>query len=438
MKIEDLKNKRIAIWGFGVEGKAVLKVLNARFPEKKITIIDEKNCPPNDGVDVCMINQLKNIDVVIRSPGVSIYKDEIVFAKKNFNMTFITEKTLFFGELENEKVKTIAITGTKGKTTTSTFCYYILKKLGYNVLLAGNMGIPAIELIDEAKKCDFVVLEISSYQASDLLSFPNVGVVLNLFPEHINWHLTHENYYKDKCHLLSKAEIKIVNGADKTVLEYTKNLADKTFFSTEKTIHYSDGYFYDGKEKLFSSENMKLLGEHNYQNICGALTVLKQLNIDLKNIKQEYLDDFKPIEHRLEIVNHKGMLFVNDSISTIPEATIACYKTFAYKNIYGILGGFDRQQNYNELVEYIIKNDNIKFITLLGKTGDRIARTLSEHGFTKFIVYKTLRECIESLYNKAKDDKNSVIVLSPASASYDMYKNFEERGNDFKNIVSKI
>ncbi len=438
MKIEDLKDKRIAIWGFGIEGKAILKVLSEKFPGKKIVVIDEKNCPPNDGVDVCMINQIKNIDVVIRSPGVSIYKEEIVFAKENFNITFITEKTLFFGELENEKVKTIAITGTKGKTTTATFCYYILKKMGYNVLLAGNMGIPTIELIDEAKKCDFVILEISSYQASDLLSFPTVGVLLNLFPEHINWHLTHENYYRDKCHLLEHSEYKIVNGNDEKVLEYTKDINDKTLFGTKDKIHYADGFFYSNNEKLFSSKNMKLLGEHNYENICGALTALDALNIDIFDIKQEYFDEFEPIEHRLETINHNGILFINDSISTIPEATIACYRTFNYKNIYGILGGFDRQQNYEDLVNYVIQNTNIKFLTLLGKTGTRIAETLKQHSFNNFLICTTLEECVKNLYDKAKHDNNSVIILSPASASYDMYKNFEERGTDFKTIIEQL
>lgn len=438
MKIKDLENKKVAIWGLGVEGKAVLKVLNKKFPNKKIDIIDNKNCPVNEGVDACIINQLKNVDIVIRSPGVSIYKGEIEFAKKNFNVKFITEKTLFFGELEGEKVKTIGITGTKGKTTTATFCAYILKKMGYEVMLAGNMGVPTIELIDKAKEKDFVVVELSSYQTSDLLSFPTVGVLLNLFPEHIDWHGNHGRYYIDKTNLLNGVKYKIINGEDKRALEYTENIKDRILFGTENSFHYLDGYFYHGKARLFSSKNMKLLGEHNYKNLCSVLTVLKVLEIDLEKLKQEYFDDFKPIEHRLETIKHKDILFINDSISTIPEATIACYNIFKDYNIYGILGGFNRKQDFNELIDYIKKNKNIKFITLVGQTGQILDKQFAENNIDNFLFCPTIKDCVNTLYEKAKNDTKPVIILSPASTSYDMYKNFEERGKDFKNTISEL
>ena len=206
MKISDLENKNIGIWGLGVEGKAVLKVLNQTFPQKEIFIIDDKNYKNSQD----LINDLKKLDIVIRSPGVSIYKPEIIEAKKS-GVVFITEKTLFFDEIKG-KTKTIAITGTKGKTTTSTFCAYLLKQIGYKVLLVGNMGVPTIELIEEAKNTDFVVIELSSYQCSDLKANIDYGVVLNLFPEHIDWHKTHENYYKDKLNLLNNVKNPIING----------------------------------------------------------------------------------------------------------------------------------------------------------------------------------------------------------------------------------
>lgn len=438
MKIKDLENKNIAIWGLGVEGKSVLKLLNKNFPNKKIKIIEDKNSSFSDNIDNSIIDQLKDIDIVIRSPGVSIYKEEIIFAKKNFNTTFITEKSLFFGELEDKKIKSIAITGTKGKTTTSTFCAYLLEKIGYKVLLAGNMGIPTIDLLDKIDEYDFVVIEISSYQASDLVSFPKIGILLNLFPEHINWHLTHENYYKDKINLLKGSEYKIINGKDDLVLEYTKDLNNKILFGTLDTIHYENNYFCKKDKKLFQTKNMKLLGEHNYQNLCSVLTALDILNIDFNNIKQEYFDNFKPIEHRLETIEHKEILFINDSISTIPEATIACYEIFKDKNIYGILGGYDRKQDYSNLINYIIKNKNIKFLTLIGETGERLSKILIDNNFNNFELYDTLNNCIKKLYSIAKNNKNSVIILSPASASYDMYRNFEERGNHFKNLINEI
>lgn len=441
MKIKDLKDKNIAIWGLGIEGKAVLKKLNKAYPNKNITIINDNEIAEDkdsEGRNIYLLNLLKNIDIVIRSPGVSIYKSEILYAKKEYNTIFITEKTIFFSELENSKVKTIAITATKGKTTTSTFCEYLLKKLGYKTLLLGNMGIPAIELIDQAKNSDYVIIEISSYQASDLLSFPKTAILLNLFHDHISWHLTYKNYHNDKINLLKGAKNKIVNGSNNIAMEYTKQFSDRILFNTDTTIHYKNGYFYDADQKLFSSENMKLLGEHNYQNLCSILTVLKIYGIDFSELKQEYFDNFNPIEHRLETINKNGIIFVNDSISTIPEATIACFKTFKDKNIYSILGGYDKKNDISNLVDYIINNKNIKYIALIGDVKQNIANILKEKNYNNFQIFDNMKKSVEFLYSMAILDKNSVITMSPAHASYGLYNNFEERGNDFKNIVNNI
>ena len=426
MKLCDLKDKKIAIWGLGIEGKAVLEKLNFLFPEKEITILNDENA----------IKNLKKMDVVIRFPGVSIYKKEIIEAKKK-GVLFITEKSLFFGELKNKKIKTIAITGTKGKTTTSVFCAYLLEKIGYKVLLVGNMGIPSINFIDEIDKYDFVIIELSSYQTSDLIDFPTFGILLNLFPEHINWHLTHENYYKDKSFLLSGVKYKIVNAGNEKCLEYTKKYNDIIFFNTKNGIYYDNGFFFDKDKKIFSSKNMKLLGNHNYTNICSILTIFKILNINFSKIKTEYFNNFNPLEHRLQIIKHKNNFFINDSISTIPEATIACYETFKKKNIYGILGGFDRKQTYNELIRYILNNTNIKYLSLLGQTAERIKDELIKNNFLNFKKCESLEQCVEYLMEQSKNDKNSIIILSPASPSYDMFKNFEDRGNKFINLIKR-
>ncbi len=431
MKICDLENKKIAIWGFGVEGKSVLKILEKEYLKKEILIIDDKNYSDSQK----LIDDLKKVDVVIRSPGVSIYKPEIIYAKEHFKTQFITEKTLFFGELKNSKTITIGITGTKGKTTTSTFCVYLLEKIGYNVMLAGNMGIPTIELLDEAKKKDFVIIELSSYQTSDLQEFPTIAVLLNLFPEHLQWHHTHEKYYEDKCSLLRWVEMAIVNGNDERVNFYTKNIKNKLLFNVPSKIHYENGFFYDGNIKLFYSKSMKLLGEHNYQNLCSVLSILKYLNIDFSRVKQEYFDNFQPVEHRLEIIKKKNITFVNDSISTTPETAIACFEVFKDKNIYGILGGFNREQDYSKLAEYIATHKNIKYLTLLGQTADKIADEIKKQNFNYFKKCETLEDCTRLLLEKSKDDSNIVITLSPGAPSYDMFKNFEERGNIFKNIV---
>ncbi|GMO60742.1 MAG: UDP-N-acetylmuramoyl-L-alanine--D-glutamate ligase [Rickettsiales bacterium] len=415
--LNKLKDYSVGIWGLGVEGKAVLEKLNATFPEKEITILDDTNA--KDYVD--------KLDLIIKSPGVSIYKDEIKNAKKTI---FITEKTIFYSEMKDAKTMTIGITGTKGKTTTSTFCNYILEKIGYKTLLTGNMGVPTIKLIDEAKTCDFIVTELSSYQTSDLQEFPKAGILLNLYPEHIDWHLTHENYYKDKLHLLDGVEI-MVSPYQKG--DYNNQI---DYNSTNFDVIYKDGFWWKGEQKLWDTTNMKLLGEHNYKNLSFVFTLLNKLNVDLSKIKQEYIDDFNPVEHRLEIVKKDGIVYVNDSICTIPEAAIACYKTFKDKNIYGILGGFDRQQDYTELVQTIKEATNIKYLALLGETGDRLVKNCDEIGYKNYTKCETFEECVKILKEKSSGDNNVAIILSPAAPSYGMFKNFEERGKVFKELIT--
>jgi UDP-N-acetylmuramoylalanine--D-glutamate ligase len=403
--LETLKNKKVAVWGSGIEGKAVLEKLNKTFPNKEIIILSDENAK---------LELSKGLDVVIRSPGVSIYKDEIIEAKKD-GVVFITEKTLFYSEIKNSNVVSIGITGTKGKTTTSIFFTHILQKMGYKTILTGNIGIPTINLIDEAKNADFVITELSSYQCSDLLEFPKVGILLNLYPEHIDWHKTHENYYKDKKKLLSGVEIAI----------------------NECSIVYENKFWWYNNKQLWNTKNMKLLGDHNYKNLSFVFTAIDKLGIDLNRIKQEYLDEFTPIEHRMEIIDKDGIKFVNDSIGTTPETALACFETFREKNIYSILGGFDRQQDYSKIARFIQNNNSIKFITVLGQTASRIKQELKKVNFTNYKICQSLKECIDILKEQVKNnsDKNAAIILSPSAPSYDMYKNFEYRGNEFKKMI---
>ncbi|MDR2526627.1 MAG: UDP-N-acetylmuramoyl-L-alanine--D-glutamate ligase [Rickettsiales bacterium] len=402
-----LEDKNIGIWGSGVEGKAVLEKLKSLYPYKNIDILNDENA--KDFID--------KLDIIIKSPGVSIYKPEIQNAKKTI---FITEKTIFYSELALEKVVTIGITGTKGKTTSSTFCDHILKKIGYKTLLTGNIGVPTIGLIDEAKKSDFVITELSSYQCSDLISFPKVGILLNLYHEHVDWHRTRKNYYGDKLHLLS--------GVNIVISKYKTKI-------NPLTVTYRNGFWRLDNKKLWNTKNMKLLGEHNYRNFSFIFSALHKIGVDLSKIKQEHIDEFMPIEHRLEIVKKDNITFVNDSISTIPQATIACYKTFKNYNIYGILGGFDRKQSYNSIISYLKKNKNIRYFALIGQTAQRIAKSLDDNGIQNYKVCDNLTECVNLLKQQSVNTENPAIILSPASPSYDMFKDFKERGMEFKKLI---
>lgn len=434
MLIKDLLNKKILVWGYGIEGQSAVDFLQKHNYNKTILVATPNKIEQNiNNVQFIAESEIENydFDFVIKSSGISLYKDKVKqLQQRNIEISSILN--IFLTEAQNKHCKIIGITGTKGKSTTTSVCYFILQKLGYKVAIAGNIGIPVLNLIDNIDKYDYICLELSSYQTAGLKYNVDYGVVLNLFPEHIDWHLTHENYYKDKLNILNFAKNKIVNYSDNLTQKFLQN-SNYLYFNAENGFYVSNGFVYFKNDKIIDINKVESIhGEHIFGNLCAVLTILQNENIDFGKV-ENILRDFKTLEHRLEVFyNNKkrNIIYVNDSIATIPEATLADLKSFEnYEHIRLVLGGFERQQDFAQLINYIKQKQNID-VYLVGTTGKRLINMFDNSKY-----FNSYDDLVNSIKQNILD--NTAIILSPASPSFDMFKKFEERGTLFKTLMLK-
>ena len=424
MKFENLKYKKVGIWGMGKEGTAVQKVLSHLVPEAKLFPFSD------DNLDV-----LYTCDVVVKSPGVSLYRDEIQKAVQK-GVQFTSGTSLFL-ENRSKTTKVIAITGTKGKSSTSSLLYHTMKNLGYSVALGGNIGYPLIQFLEDPPT-DYVVAELSSYMCADATGDIDMAVLLDLYPEHTNWHQTVQRYYMDKIVLVARADKIIINGTDPGIHSNFNNALDTLTYNTPQDFHLKNGFFYDGKKKCFARKKLSLLGEHNAENACAVLTVLKQLG-DLNFPKiEEAFSTFEPLPHRLQTVwKTKNLIFVDDSISTTPETALAALNAYPdTAKIVLLIGGEKRAQDFTDLAHFVAKSKGR--ITIIGMPDvgtECVEAVLDEKGaaFTRQDLKEALQVSIQLLENKG-----GIILLSPAAPSYNLYKNFEERGDEFKRLAQEL
>lgn len=446
--INNLINKKILVWGYGLEGKSAVDLLLSKGI-KNITVATKNKVEDNrENVFFILESDIlkQDFDCVIKSSGISMYKKECEILKSQGTIITSTLNLLLSKIIdENKKVKVIAITGTKGKSTTSSILYHMLNNLNYKVALLGNIGMSFLDVFDDLDNYDYLVLELSSYQIKNLHCEIDYSIILNLFPEHIDWHLTHENYFRDKVGIVNFSKKVVFNISNELLVKYVENTkcienidnkkfitfgGENGFFVKDNCIKYRDDNIFD----INSISNIK--GEHIFNNICGILTVLNEENINLKNALST-LQNFKTLRHRLDVFYNdakNNTIFVNDSISTIPEATIEAIKTFKNNDIFLILGGFDRQQDYSKLIEIILQPENmVKKVFLIGETGKRLMVELG--GKIDCCLCENYEELVKKI--KSNDLKNKTVLLSPASASYDMFDNFERRGEIFEELMKE-
>jgi len=401
------KGKKIAILGYGIEGQDAEKFLIKKGAV--ITILDQKDDPN-------YLDNLEQYDLVVRSPGIYPFKKEL----KRLNIT--TPTKIFFEEF---KGKIIGVTGTKGKGTTSTLIYEILKASGLDVYLAGNIGKPVLELLPTLSNNSFVVLEMSSFQLIDLTIPPHIAVVLNITSDHMDWHKNQEEYIKAKKNIVKfqkESDYAVINSEYKSSLSFAKETKAKVIYFSKQNL------------PLFNKENLILRGEHNLENIAATVSVAKILEIDEKIIL-DTVKSFKGLEHRLEFVREVGNIkFYNDSFATGPQPTIAAIKSFTEEETL-ILGGSDKGLDYEELGKVINKSKNVKNIILIGQIRDQIKKHIKNKN-----IYDLGTSDMSEIVKKAFEitDKNGVVVLSPAAASFDMFKDYKDRGNQFKEEVRKL
>ena len=458
-KLEEFNNfldgKQVAIIGMGVSNIPLLDYFYDK--NAKVTVFstnalsDEIMAKINKyryevelGED--NLSRLKGFDIIFRSPSALPTKHEFQSAvKKGAILTSEIEMVLKLAPC-----KIIGVTGTEGKTTTTSLIYEICKKAGYNCFLGGNIGKPIFTKINQMKPEDIVILELSSFQLMGMTVSPNIAVVTNIFPDHLNVHKSYEEYQDAKKSIFrnqTEEGIVILNKDNEITEKFADEVKGKViFFSSTKKL--KNGYVYDredgfikkctdGKcEKILNKNDIKLRGVHNYENICSALAATE--TVASKEAQIEAVKNFKGVEHRLEFVREiDGVKYYNDSIGTSPASTIAGLNAFD-ENIILLAGGSDKGLDYKEIGEVIAKK--VGTLILTGPTAQKIEeatkQALSEEKNIEIIHTNNLEESVKVAKEKAKE--GDIVLLSPASASFDAFKNFEERGNYFKTLVNNL
>ncbi len=423
--------KKVAVLGLGIEGKDAIKYLLKRnasvtlFDKKQENELDFENIDKSKIQIVCGSGYLKNgitgFDYIVRSPGVYPFIPEITEAK-NGGTVITSAIKIFFNECPG---KIIGITGTKGKGTTSTLIYEILKADDRDVYLSGNIGKPSLEILPKLTENSWVVLELSSFQLIDMEKSPHVSVVLNITKDHMDWHKNREEYIDAKKNIVryqSDLDFGIINEGYETPKSFAEITGGKVvFFSKEKL---------DKKYK----ERILLRGEHNLENIAAAVATCKTIGVDEKTILN-VVRSFKGLEHRLELVAEiDGVKYYNDSFATGPQPTIAAINSFTEDETL-ILGGSDKGLDYSELRKVIRGKSNVKNLILIGDMGEKIGGNISGKNIIS-LGHVAMIEIIEAAHKITK--RGGVVILSPAAASFDMFKNYKDRGNKFKEAVLSL
>lgn len=431
------KAKAVAIWGYGREGRATLAYLQAQYPALKLTVLndaplaDAGGAPVVTGAAVAARLAAGTYDVVFKSPGISLYRPEIATARKA-GVQFTSATNLWFAE--NTGAKVIAVTGTKGKSSTARLLQYLLKNAGYAVQMYGNVGIPAL---GHPPGDDVTVLEMSSYQIADLAYAPMIAVLTNLYPEHAPWHGGVENYFRDKVRILDVAPGQtqgVANFACERLRARLDGHADLTWFNAAPGfVAADDGLTFAGR--AVTCRNFPLKGAHNFANLAAACAAADRFGA--AGVRQTAdLTGFRQLAHRLEEFSAAGVLCVNDSLCTVPEATIAALKTYAGRPAILILGGTDRGQDYAGLAEFLPQTA-VKTVFLLPATGSRIGACLAQisHDFEVVSVADLQTAVTEAFCRLHPGD---VFLLSPAAPSFGQFKNYEDRGETFKALCRRF
>lgn len=425
-----ISGKSVCLVGFGREGQSTLKLIQVLEPGRKIAVADAKFGPD-------YLKRIKDYDLIIRSPGVSFK----LVKKHAATKTIITSQTKLFFDLCQAKI--IGVTGTKGKSTTASVITAVLKQK-FITLLVGNIGRPPLDYLAKIKPDSLVVFELSSHQLSDLDKSPPVAVLLNLFPEHLDYYTDFQEYAQAKARISrfqTEKDLLIYNIANQQISKIaTESRARKISFSAtpnaEADCFIKSGYIYWQKQPIFPIAKSPLQGQFNLANIMPGIIIGKEFAI-ATNLIVSAIEKFRSLPHRLEMIDKvDGITYINDSLSTVPEATIQAIRVF--KNTLGslIVGGYDRGIDQTSLAQAII-NYQVPIVIALPDTGRKIKNIIDQQE-NKVKIYET--ETMEFAVALAKKytPRGKVCLLSPAAASFNLFRDYQDRGNQFKAYVKKL
>ena len=450
----ECKDKKVLVVGTGISGIAAAKLLLNKGAI--VTLYDEKTTVNQEQIQdqlqadtkvsvICgtlSLTVINETDLLVLSPGVPVDQPWIVKMKEN--------GIPVWGEIELaflfDRGTTVAITGTNGKTTTTALTGEIMKTIYPEVFVVGNIGVPYTEMVTQTTETSVTVAEISSFQLETIQEFhPHVSAILNITPDHLNRHHTMENYIAVKAEIAknqSKDDICILNYEDEALRKIGENLSCQViWFSGKRRL--IKGLFLENNHIIYCSEGtdtiiidvgeMNIIGVHNYENAMAAIACGLSMKVPLSSI-QKALMNFRAVEHRIEFVAEKnGVKYYNDSKGTNPDASIQAVRAMPAKTVL-IGGGYDKGSEYDEWIESF--NGKVSYLVLMGQTREKIAECARRHGFDSIVFVESMEEAVE--FGKAHTEPGDCVLLSPCCASWGMFKNYEERGRIFKELVHQI
>jgi UDP-N-acetylmuramoyl-L-alanine---L-glutamate ligase len=443
VRFSDLDGARVGVWGAGREIRSFARQLARRLPSAEILAVAFDAPAEEDAREALSaprarvldagesVEGLSRCEVLVRSPGVSIHRPELR-ALRAGGVKVTTATSLWLAE--HGATGVLGVTGTKGKSTTAALAAHLGSAAGRGVRLAGNIGVPALDLLDE-EPSEIVVLELSSYQIADLDSGPQVALVTNLFKEHSDWHGSEAAYREDKLRLLALPGVRtaVLNARESSLARLRPPPPITLYGIADGWDASRDGVFLRGRMAL-SADDLPLAGEHNALNLCAALSGLEALGVSPPPL-QAALAGFRQLPHRLQtVLERDGTAWVDDSISTTPESTLAALASFPGRAIILIAGGQDRGQDYAGLAGALREAQ----ATVIGvpSTGARLLDAARAAGVepARAIEVHDLAEAVALARELA--EPGAVVLLSPAAPSYDHYRDFEQRGERFAELAA--
>ncbi|HSE13206.1 MAG TPA: UDP-N-acetylmuramoyl-L-alanine--D-glutamate ligase [Rudaea sp.] len=458
LRLIALAGARVAIWGYGREGRAALAALRRHFPANVLTVFcsdteastvaadwaagsagDTEQEPTAPRVDVVTTPPdaaaLSRFEIVIKSPGISPYKPPMPQAVQA-GVRFTSGTALWFAE--HPQARTICVTGTKGKSTVTALIAHILRQGGLRVALAGNIGLPLLELLDvggpdQEPAPDWWVIELSSFQTRDFGGAPTVAVINNLYEEHLDWHATRERYAADKLAIAARATRIVVN-AQPDLLAATAANGRRSVFGIAAGWHLADDAIWRGADRVLPLAGLPLPGLHNAQNVCAALAAIDAAGLDAR-LLATHAATFRPLPHRLQTIGSRdGIDYVNDSIATTPYATIEALLSLAGRDTTVLVGGFDRGVKWTAFVDHVGRHPPHAIVTM-GANGGAIAaalKTIPAPGF-RLASVASLADAVASA--RSLTPAGGAIVLSPGAPSFDQFRDYAERGREFARLA---
>ncbi len=429
----DLASYRVAIWGYGREARAALAAIQRRQPQLQPVLLGA-NEPEASQAHVTWpdleihtgppgVEDLAAFEVIIKSPGISAYRPEIAAATAR-GTSFISGTSLWFAA--HPQARVVGITGTKGKSTTSALLAHLARSLGVRTALAGNIGLPLLELLDPDDPPQLWVVELSSFQTGECGPL-ELGLITNLSEEHLDWHGTRERYRADKLRLAKQARILLLGSSQAGLLAATASHPNRVLLDNHHGWQLQHDAICHGSRPILPRQQLPLPGLHNARNACAALTALELLGYDAEAAASA-LADFRGLPHRLQRLGERHRkIWIDDSISTTPEASQAAIESLQDSPLALILGGHERGLDWNVFSSWLTTCPP-QSIVLQGANASRIEASLRSHGFDPLRL-RSLAEAVKVVQRSGPP--GSTVLLSPGAPSFDQFQDYAERGRHF-------